>query len=62
MAVKGEQIIQTRKEKIKAEDKSSDLEWKISQKQKENESLDMELQNLEMQSNLKQNDIRSKQD
>lgn len=62
MAAKGEQIIQTRKEKIKAEDKSSDLEWKISQKQKENESLDMELQNLEMQSNLKQNDIRSKQD
>lgn len=60
--MKGEQIIQTKKDKIKGEEKSSDLEWKISQKQKENETLDMELQNLEMQSNLKQNEIRSRQD
>lgn len=46
VVMKGEQIIQSRKEKIKNEDRSSELEWKIKQKEKENQNIDVELQKL----------------
>ena len=52
---KGEKIIETKKEKILKQEEASDLEWRLKEKQKENQTIDLELQNIERVVNSKQN-------
>ena len=52
---KGEKTIETKKEKILKQEEASDLEWRLKEKQKENQTIDLELQNIERVVNSKQN-------